>query len=277
MSEKLSEVVLILIGSTLITLILAILIILAVFIGQRRKFRHRKEMIELKSNYDKEVLRTQLETQTQTFETISQELHDNVGNLISMAMVHLKTPALQGDRQQFNEIHKLLDEAMNILRDISRSINPDNIHRRGLVQSIRNELERLRKSKSFKVAYKSDGVEFDIDSQKQIILFRIVQETINNIIKHSGADTVSVTLSFNAPSFSIVIQDNGRGFLHQPDQGDYLNHSGLQNMMKRARMIGGELTIDSALDCGTKVCIAYMESKDEQSKNTINMVYEHSR
>lgn len=272
MSEKLSEIVLILIGSTLIILILAILIIFAVFIGQRRKFRHRKEMIELKSNYDKEVLRTQLETQTQTLETISQELHDNVGNLISMAMVHLKTPSPQRNNQHVNETYELLDEAMDILRDLSRSINPDSIQRRGFVQSIRNELERLRKSKSFKVTYKSEGAEFPIDPQKQIILFRIVQEAINNTIKHSGADTVSVTLNFNAPSFLLVIRDNGKGFVHQPSQGDYLNHSGLQNMMKRARMIGGELAINSTPGSGAEVVISYTEIEYEPSKNTINMV-----
>ena len=259
MQEKLSEVVLILIGSTLITLILAVLIILAVFIGQRRKFRHRKELIEIKSNFDKEALRTQLETQTQTFETISQELHDNVGNLISMAMVHLKSPSHQADERQLSETHKLLDEAMDTLRDISRSINPENIHRRGLTQSIRNELNRIRKSGLYKVVYASDGVEFPIDPQKEIILFRIVQEAINNMVKHSGADTLSIMVNFKNPALSITIQDNGRGFVFQPDQGDYLNHSGLHNMTKRAKMIGGELVINSGLDSGTSVQITFTE------------------
>jgi len=78
MQEKLSEVVLILIASTLIILILAILIVVALFINQRRNFKHRQDLSDLKNVYEREVLKTQLETQAHTFEVISQELHDNV-------------------------------------------------------------------------------------------------------------------------------------------------------------------------------------------------------
>lgn len=259
MPEKLSEseVILMLIGSTLVTLILAVLIILAVFIGQRRKFRHRKELLEMKSNYDKEVLRTQLETQAQTFETISHELHDNVGTLISMAMVHLKSPALTHEQKESGDAHALLDEAMEILRDISRSINPENIQRRGFAQSVRFELDRLRKSKVFKVRYTSEGVEFPIDPQQQIILFRIVQETLNNVIKHSEGNEVEVSIAFNEPTLVITVKDNGKGFVLMPKQGDLINHSGLANMKKRAAMVGASLHINSELGKGTRVQLEY--------------------
>lgn len=268
MPEKLSEseVILILIGSTLITVILAVLIVIAVFIGQRRKFRHRKELIEMKNNYDKEVLRTQLETQTQTFQTISQELHDNVGTLVSMAMVQLKSPSVNNNKKELSEAHSLLDEAMDILRDISRSINPENIQRRGLAQSIRNEVDRMRRSRLFKATYSSDGVEFSIDPQKQIILFRIVQETLNNVIKHSGGNEVSVAVSFHEPFLAITVQDNGKGFVFQPEQGDFLNHSGLLNMNKRAKMIGATLWVNSELGKGTKVQLEYPAASSSQAK-----------
>jgi signal transduction histidine kinase len=254
MQEKLSEVVLILIGSTLTTLILATLIILSVFIGQRRKFRHRKELIEMKSNYDKEVLRTQLETQMQTLETISRELHDNVGTLISMAMVHLKSTE---NTRQTTEANQMLDEAMEILRDISRSINPDNIQKRGLSQSIRNELDRIRKSGQYKTNFTSEGVEFAIDPQNQVILFRIIQEALNNILKHARANEIQISLIFKEPKLSITIADNGQGFLFQPEQGDSISHSGLANMTKRARLIGGSLEIKSKLNAGTIIEIQY--------------------
>lgn len=265
MQEKLSEVVLILIGSTLITLILAVLIVIAVYIGQKRKFRHRQELIEMKSTYEQEVLKTQLETQAQTFETISQELHDNVGTLISMAMMQLKGSSAHATEKVMQEADKLLDEAMAILRDISRSINPDFIHKMGLGQSIRNELDRLRKSKQFTTNYSSEGIEFSIDPQRQIIIFRIVQEALNNVIKHSGGDKVTVSVSFNEPSFAISIRDNGKGFLFKPDQGDLVNHSGLINMTKRARLIEGNLRIESEIDKGTLVQLEYPAQQAELS------------
>lgn len=256
MQEKLSEVVLILVGSTLITVILAVLIIFALYIGQKRKFRHRKELFELKSTYDQEVLRTQLETQAQTFETISQELHDNVGTLISMALVHLKTPPDESGKIS-PEANHLLDEALDILRDISRSINPENIHRMGLEQAIRNELNRIRRLKMFKTEYISEGIEFSIDAQKEIILFRIIQEGLNNIVKHSGGDKVVVSVKFNDPCLSISLTDNGKGFVFQPHQGDFINHSGIKNMTKRANLINGKLTIKSELEKGTRVQLDY--------------------
>jgi two-component system, NarL family, sensor kinase len=265
MPEKLSEseVLLMLIASTLVTLILAVLIVIAVYIGQRRKFRHRKELIEMKNNYDKEVLRTQLETQTQTFETISRELHDNVGTLISIAMVHLKSPSDNSNRKEVSDAHTLLDEAMDILRDISRSINPENIQRRGLAQAVRHELDRLRRSKIFKVQYTSEGIEFPIDPQQQIILFRIVQETLNNVIKHSGGNEVKVSVAFAEPTVVITVEDNGKGFVHMPRQGDLLNHSGLANMKKRATMVGANLHINSVLGKGTLVQVEYRHTNGQ--------------
>jgi two-component system, NarL family, sensor kinase len=255
MQEKLSEVVIILVGSTLTTLTLTTLVVIAVIIGQRRKFRHRKELLEMKSNYDKEVLRTQLETQAQTLETISQELHDNVGTLISIAMVQLNSP--QHDAQQADEPTRLLDEAMDILRDISRSINPENIKKRGLAQSIHFELERIRKSRQYAIHYKTEGDEFEIDPQHQVIIFRIVQESLNNILKHAQASEINVTLQFHLPGLSITLQDNGRGFFYQPELGASTNHSGLGNMMKRARLIGGLLSIHSEPDKGTILLLNY--------------------
>ena len=119
MPQELSEVVLILVGSTFVILLLISLIIVALFISQKRKFRHRHELAVLKNTYEQEVLRTQLETQMQTFETISQELHDNVGTLVSMAMVHLNsTESTAVQRMHWEETNKLLDEAMNILREV---------------------------------------------------------------------------------------------------------------------------------------------------------------
>jgi two-component system, NarL family, sensor kinase len=255
MQEKLSEVVLILVSSTLITLILATLIIVAVIIGQRRKYRHRKELLEMKSNYDQEVLRTQIETQAQILETISRELHDNVGTLISIAMVQLKTPT--PDKQSTEETQSLLDESLDLLRDISRSINPDNIRKRGLTQSIQHELERIRKTKQYQTTIRVEGEEFPVNPQAQIIFFRIVQESVNNILKHAQATSINISMHYHDPGMTIRIQDNGKGFLFQPELGDSTSHSGLGNMIKRARLIGGELTISSELYKGTTLSLIW--------------------
>jgi two-component system NarL family sensor kinase len=254
MQEGLSEVVLILVGSTGIILVLTTLIVTSLFISEKRKFRHRRELSEMKINYEREVYRTQLETQAQTFETISRELHDNVGMLISMAMVHLKSSTADG---KMKETESLLDEALLVLRDISRSINPENIQKMGLSQAIRNETERIRRSRMFRASFVVEGEEFSIEPQKQIILFRIVQESLNNAIRHARASEVSVTLRFSFPALSLSIKDDGRGFINQPGQGSTLHHSGLTNMQKRAKLIGAQLHIQSELDKGTNIQLEF--------------------
>jgi len=266
MQEKISEVVLILIGSTLIILILSILIIVAVFISQRRKFRHRKQLIELKANYDKEVLHTQIETYTLTLETISRELHDNVGTLVSMAMVHLKSVPKGKIPDNTGEATQLLDEVMDTLRDISRSISPENIQRRGLAQAIQNELDRLKRTRMFVTNFRRDGDEFPIDPQTQVILFRIVQESLNNVVKHSKATQVDVALKFDAPLLTISIRDNGQGFDYASRNSDDMSHSGLGNMKKRAALIGARLAIESQPQLGTLVRISKQLVRNQETK-----------
>lgn len=262
MQEKLSEVVLILISSTLIILILIILIVAALFISQRRRFRHRQELSELKNVYEREVLKTQLETQAQTFETISQELHDNVGTLISIALVHIKTMAASAHEtasKNILEANKTLDEALDILRDISRSINPDNIQKMGLSQSIRNELERLRRTKMFTTEYQCTGEEFALEPQRQMIFFRIAQEALNNVIRHAQATHITVCLKFNRPLIELSVQDNGKGFVYLPDQGGFVNQSGLANMTKRANLMNAIFSIKSELGKGTLLQLKHHE------------------
>jgi signal transduction histidine kinase len=252
MQEELSEIVLILAGSTFIILLLITLIIVALFISQKRKFRHRQEMLDLRYTYEQEVMKTQIETQLMTFQTISQELHDNVGSLVSMAMVHLKAGAGHA-----SDAHGLLDEAMDILRDISRSINPDNIRKRGLQPSIANELNRLKRTRRFNTELQVEGQEFTIDDEKQIILFRIVQEALNNVVKHSGGDAVRVRMQFDDHRMELSIEDNGKGFVINREAGDLTRSSGLMNMQKRARLINARIEISSEVDKGTCVSLTY--------------------
>ena len=260
MQEKQSEVILILVASTVTIIILISLVVIALFITQRRRFRHSQELTELKNTYEREVLKTQLETQTQTFAMISQELHDNVGTLISIGLVHLKSlPETLGEAvaRNVSEANRTLDEAMSILRDISRSINPEYIEKLGLSQSIRNELDRLKRTKIFTTNYTTEGEEFPIDPQKQMIIFRIFQEALNNVIKHAQASEIVVSLKFMNPALELSVEDNGRGFVYLSDQGGYVNQSGISNMTKRAKLIGAALTITSVIGKGTEVKLSH--------------------
>jgi signal transduction histidine kinase len=256
MPEKFSEVTLILFASTLIILLLTGLIVVSLFINQRRKYRFHREKFEMQTNFDRELLRSHLEIQSQAFESISRELHDNVGTLISIAMVHIRSMSVSAtDTEKVSEADSLLNEAMDSLRDISRSINPENINRLGWQKSFISELERIRKTKLFHVQYSEEGPPFAIEIQKQIIIFRILQETLNNIVKHSCGNQIYAHVWFKNNVVSITIRDDGKGFgTDVPAEG-----AGIKNMRSRAAMLPAVLDIESEAGSGTTVRLTYTE------------------
>ncbi len=249
MPDKLSEVVLILVGSTMIIFALTSLIITALVISRKRKFRHDMEIAELKNEYERELLRTQLEIQSQTFETISRELHDNVGTLLSIALVHVNAST------QHSEVASLINEAMDTLRDISKSLNPEAINRMGWQKSLFNELQRIGRSKKFSIKTSVNGDPVEMEPSRQIILFRILQEAINNIVKHAAATEVTVDLQYASEETNICIRDNGKG-MNSSLNGNNAQGSGLQNMRARANMLPAQLIIDSEPGKGTTINIA---------------------
>lgn len=264
MQTKLSEIALLVMGSTMIILLLTSLIIAYLFINQKRKLRHAHEMNDLKNTYDKEILQTRLEIQNQTFQTISRELHDNVGTIVSIALVHVKsmTPGInEQEQQKVTEVTGLLNEAIDTLRDISKSINSDNITRDGWLHSFLTELDRVRKIRLFEITSSVKGEPFELEASNQLILFRLLQEAMNNIVKHAEASEVDVDVLYAGGKLNIVIKDNGKGF---DNKNTAMHGSGLRNMQARAAMLPATLNIDSITGEGTTIKFVY--SKDSFEK-----------
>jgi two-component system, NarL family, sensor kinase len=257
MPDRFSEVVLILVGSTFIILVLVALVIATMLINQKRKFRHKLEMSGLRSEYDRALLQSQLEIQSQTFETISRELHDNVGTLLSIAMVHLRSQLAQQDQEhaKMSEVESLLNEAMDMLRDISRSLDPGRITTAGWEKSFLKELDRIKRLNLFSVHTSVTGNSFPIEASRQIILFRILQEAMNNIVKHAEATDVKVNLAYAGDQLEVVINDNGRG-IHSMN-ARATDGAGLRNMMARALMLPATFEITSEDGSGTTITIRY--------------------
>ena len=260
MLEKLPEVTLILFASTAIILLLIGLVIFALFIHQKRKYRFLQEKGAMQNNFDQELLRSHLEIQSQAFESISRELHDNVGTLISIAMVHIQSLNLtiEKDQHTASEAGSLLDEALDMLRDISRSIHPENISRLGWQNAFVLELERIRKINLFTVHYSTEGDPISIELGKQVIIFRILQESLNNIIKHSNGNHIAIHIRFNHDDVIIRIEDDGKGL--GKDLTELKGRgSGLRNMIARAAMLPAVFKIENGPSQGTVVTLSYAE------------------
>jgi len=223
--------------------------------------RHRSYMNEkrvMEANFNQVLLQTQLEIQEQTFKNISQEIHDNIGQVLSLAKLNLNRMDInkqQDLEEKIKDSKNLVSKAIQDLRDLSKTLNTDNIAAIGLIKAIEYELGMIRKTGSHKTSLLIGGQVTRLDAHKELILFRIVQEVLNNILKHAGAKEITIQADYKSESFQLVIKDDGNGFdlapLNNPDNND--TGLGIRNMHNRARMIGADFSIQSALGSGTEV------------------------
>jgi signal transduction histidine kinase len=134
-------------------------------------------------------------------------------------------------------------------------LHAENLLTAGLENAVRKELDWIAQSDRFKVAFIQTGIKVkEIDPKKELIAFRIIQETLNNIIKHAQATEMKVNFHYEALYTTIDIEDNGVGFDSTNWQAD-LKGIGLANLFKRAKVIGGQLLLESVLNKGTRITL----------------------
>ncbi|AXY76291.1 hypothetical protein D3H65_20855 [Paraflavitalea soli] len=236
-------------------------IVITVLQYQRRQHRHERELTRMKDQYEQEVLRSQLEIQEETFKMIGQELHDNIGQVLSVVKLSLAILPIDKTHEAYEPIlnsRQILNKAALDLSDLTKSLHSDRIAQIGLVEAIRFELESVRKSGLMEVDFEVDGFEHHFDGQKSIFLFRMFQEMLNNILKHSKASRVNVSLVFsNDDKFVLILADNGVGFDVEAKRNSVSSSSGvgLKSIFNRAKLIGADLDMKSIPGKGTTVTI----------------------
>lgn len=250
----------ILIGGILSIAVVTFIVII-VLLYQRRQHRHEKELARMKDLYEQEVLRSQLEIQEETFKMIGQELHDNIGQVLSVVKLSLAILPIDKDHEAYEPIlnsRQILNKAAIDLSDLTKSLHSDRIAQIGLVEAIRFEMESVRKSGLMEVELEVNGSEHHFDGQQSIFLFRMFQEMLNNILKHSQATRVTVNLVFSEDNkFVLTLADNGVGFDVEAKRNSVSSSSGvgLKSIFNRAKLIGADLDMKSTPGKGTTVTI----------------------
>lgn len=232
----------------------AISVFVALYYKKRNTFLREKSI--LKAQYEKSILQSQLEIKEHTLNHVSQEIHDNVGQSLSVTKMQLNIleqseavyqPALRAAKDS-------LGKAMKDLRDIAKGLSTDRVEHFSLVENTREELERIRNAHITDVECTANGAELPLDEERKLIVFRMIQECIQNILKHAGASHIAVTFTYNSGSLHIGIRDNGAGF----NVEEAIRKSrglGLHNIIKRSAILGGQTEISSTLNTGTTVNI----------------------
>src|SRR5258705_12617093 len=186
-------IVFFIITTTIVFLLLTTFIVGILFIYQKKQIAYQKELDSIKSEFEKNLLSTQLEMQEQIFQNISREIHDHICLNLTLAKLNLVTID-HGNRHQFtdhiNSSVKILGRSIHELSDISHSMNPEIIESKGLITALELEIEKMKKLNLFQVTLSINGNPVYMDSQKELFIFRIIQEAFNNILKHAKAKNV---------------------------------------------------------------------------------------
>ena len=223
---------------------------------RNRQVKNKKEQEEREAIYQQELLKTQVEIQEQTFEQISKEIHDNITQVLSFVKLTLRSlgNALdEPNKIKLEDTRELLSQTIIDLRDMSKSMSFEHIASAGLAKTIEKEFERMNKSDVIRVSYVTEGKIYSLGEQRELVLFRILQESMNNALKHSGAQHFNISLLYRDDFFNLTLEDDGSGF--SPALLENKSGSGLRNIENRASLIGGKATIESAPGKGCRVSV----------------------
>lgn len=250
-----TRIAIVFIIGSLTLLVFVLFIVLILFEYRKRQVRHITEKMELRQRYNDEVLKTQMEVQEQSFKYISEEIHDNIAQMLSLVKIKLyKARSKITDEQVIAGLDagtELLSKTMDDLRTLSHTLSGGLVARIPFEHSLENELNYIRDDDTQATLHVS-GETREIAPDKKLIAFRIVQEAINNAIKHGKAGSIIVSLVYKKDTVTVIIEDDGTGF-----NTELLNNSnglGLQNMQLRARMLG-RFSIVSGKQKGTTITL----------------------
>ncbi len=248
-----SELYFIFFSATAFFVFLAGFIIYFIILYQKKQTQNKAEREILEANFKQEFLKARLEIQEETFTYVGRELHDNINQVLSFVKLNLAMIKVAELAQQtkINENRDLVAQVITDLRDLSKSLSFEHITKLGLVKTIENEVDKLNKSGLIDAELFITGDIYPMGEQRELVLFRIFQESVNNTIKHSGANHLKISLQYIPEMFNLRLEDDGVGF--SANSLDHSRGSGLMNIENRATVIGAVASISSSPGNGCSV------------------------
>ena len=227
---------------------------------------YRKKQIEQQAKLDAEIasqkeIRTKaiLEAEEKERRRIAQDLHDGVGQMLSAAKLNLSnldskiTNQTEEQKLAMQNALSLVDDSVKEVRAVSHNMMPNTLIKLGLASAVREFITKLGNAPTLKVDLEIVGLDTRLDNQVETVLYRVIQEIVNNIIKHAKASQISMQLIRHETELSIMIEDNGVGF--DTNQLDNFEGIGLKGIQTRIEFLNGTVHFDSSIGRGTTVII----------------------
>lgn len=248
--------------SNILLIIAAVLLIFFVAIGyliyNRRKLKERARLQAEISRQQELAARAVLDAEEQERRRIAGDLHDGVGQMLSTALMNLNSLVDQFDYKTENEREKaqnvvsLMNESYDEMRSISHQMMPNALIKSGLATALREFVNKIDKEK-IRVSLETTGLMERIEEQTESIIYRVIQESVSNVIKHSGASKLDIQVLKDEDGLSVTLEDNGKGF----DVRDLASAKGIgmKNIYSRIEYLKGTVDIDSGQGRGTLIAI----------------------
>ncbi len=218
---------------------------------KKRKVESIKENEKIEIQHQQQLLETQLDMQNQTMQEIGREIHDNVGQKLTLASLY--TQQLDYDNkypeitERINSISSIINESLNELRNLSKNLTNSYIEELSLKELIENEIEKIKQLNSYQLNIEIDNCN-GYSTLTKTILLRVVQEFFQNTMKHAKATILTLQLQRKMDGLHLFLSDNGKGF---DNNNTSQKGIGLQNMKKRIALVEGNLQIESVINNGT--------------------------
>ncbi|MCL7762427.1 histidine kinase [Polaribacter sp. Z014] len=241
---------LIFIISTIVIGLITVALVLLFVVFQKKKKVLLIDKEESKKRFEREIAETQIEIREETLRNISWELHDNIGQLLTLAKIQLQSAS----PENIHEVSETISKGLTEVRALSKLINPEAIKNIKLREAVQLEIDRFNRLHFINSELKITGKGQVINKKASIIIFRILQEFFSNTIKHSKASNLWVELNFGENELEINAKDDGVGFSSLENKSKGI---GLENIKNRAKLIGASAIFTSEVNKGTSLKILY--------------------
>lgn len=243
MSEP--DVFLIILLGFFLMLLMVSFIVLMLLYHRQKQIKNRERLKAIQTEYEKTILNVEKEIREDVLSFVGRELHDNVGQLLSLAKLNLSS----SKPEKISEGKNILNDIIKEVRSLSKTLNLDWVETISIEDFIQRELDKIGNLDFCTVDFSSHGPSLVLSKDQKLVLFRIIQECLNNAIKHAQPESIRIQIDTNRSPAQIVIKDDGLGFdLTQQSKGQ-----GLHNLQYRMETIGGKFELNASPGKGTQV------------------------
>jgi two-component system, NarL family, sensor kinase len=245
-----SGISLVLFLGTLGMLVLTIGLILFIIFHQRKVIRYQTKLQQMENEQQKVLLNASIRLQEEERQRIAADLHDDAGPLLATARLYLNENLVNQDKssqlQAIYQARQILDDTIQLIRNISHSLMPPTLKNFGLESAVNDLFQKISGSGSINASSRFHDYKERLKPEKELIVFRVIQELINNILKHSSASFIHLTQNSHGDKFFLRMHHDGRGIVQS--DFDKLNKSniglGLKNISSRLKVVHGSINFE---------------------------------